>query len=294
MTFSVVIATLRRPDQLERALGSLISSSPAPSEVVVVDGDDLPSAESVVQRLSQSALPIRYVRAERGLPHQRNVGLQIATGDVVVFMDDDATVPSDAFSRLAMAFADPCVFGASARVVEPHDTRIGGKESRLRSLLPGGGSEGSFTSYGYPRRLVHPHVTRDVEFMPGCFMAARAQQAQQVGFDEVLAGYGLAEDEDFSFRLSRVGCIRHLGDLVVQHDNAGFQTRDRRTFGRKVVLNRAYLVRKNFPTTSRARLAFAGLLALLFVHRLVNLDWRGALGIAEGAVMTRLGTRVFP
>jgi glycosyltransferase involved in cell wall biosynthesis len=290
--FSVVIATLRRPDTLRRALTSLAACTPPPDEIVVVDGDEDRSAEPIAEQAGSGPVPIRYVPAERGLTRQRNVGLTVASGDVVVFIDDDATLFGDAFTRLEGAFADPDVVGASGRVEEPHSTRIGGKTSKLRAIVPGGGREGQFTRYGYPRRLIHPDVSRDVEFMPGCLMAARLEVARRVMFDETLPGYGLAEDEDFSYRLSRLGRVRHLGDLVVRHENAGFGGRDRRAFGRQVVRNRAYLFRKNFPVTPRAQAGFAGLLGLLVVHRLVNLDWKGALGIAEGAVMTRLGTRV--
>src|SRR5206468_4076447 len=127
----------------------------------------------------------------------------------------------------------PSVVGATGIVVEPDDRPFGGKTSRVRSFLPGGGVEGTFTRYGYPRRLVHVDEPRDVEFMQGCFMAARLPDARTVGFDERLPGYGLAEDEDFSYRLSRRGRIRYEPSIVVRHDNTGFATRDRRAFGRQ-------------------------------------------------------------
>ena len=45
--------------------------------------------------------------------------------------------------------------------------------------------------------------------MPGCFMSAR-REAASVRFDEKLGAYALAEDEDFSYRLSRRGRLVYL------------------------------------------------------------------------------------
>jgi GT2 family glycosyltransferase len=283
-TCSVLIATLGRPDVLTRALASIADSDIAPAEVVIVDGDPARGAESAARTVTSSPCPVRYVASAPGLTHQRNVALEEATGDVVLFIDDDARLEPGALGRLVAAYGDPAVVGVTGKVVEPASNRRGGKTSRLRHLLPGGGTDGTFTRFGYPRRLVDEDVERDVEFMAGCFMSARTSLARKVGFDERLPGYGLAEDEDFSYRLSRLGRIRYLPEAVVLHDNAGFGGRDTRAFGRQVVRNRAYLFRKNFAQTPVARLQFTMLLALLVVHRLLNADARGALGIVEGAV----------
>jgi GT2 family glycosyltransferase len=154
--------------------------------------------------------------------------------------------------------------------------------SRLRRWLPGGSNQGSFTSYGYPNRIIDTDRRMDVEFMYGCFMAARRRQAQQIGFDEGLPGYGLAEDEDFSYRLSRLGRIEYLPDVHVLHLNLGFGSMDRRTFSKRVVVNRRYLFKKNFAQTTRAGLGFSFLIVTLFFHRLLNLDLAGAKGIVDG------------
>lgn len=285
VTCSVLIATLGRPDVLSRALASLADGQITPLEVVVVDGDPGRGGEAAAREAAATAAyPVRYVASESGLTRQRNIALKEATGDVVLFIDDDARLASDALPRLLTAYDDETVVGATGKVVEPASNRRGGKSSPLRRLLPGGGSDGRFTRFGYPRRLVDEDVEHDVEFMAGCFMSARAQLARQVAFDERLPGYALAEDEDFSYRLSRHGRIRYLPDAVVLHDNAGFGGRDTRAFGRQVVRNRAYLFRKNFAQTPLARLQFALLLVLLVGHRLANGDARGALGIVEGTI----------
>lgn len=287
-TVSVVIATLGRPEPLDRALDSLAASEVRPDEVLVVDGDEGHGpdhgAEAVVARWAGGPIDVRYLPAPRGLTRQRNTGLDAARGDVVLYLDDDARVRPDTLRRVLLAYREPDVVGVTGRVVEPHSNRVGGKDSRVRALLRGRGRDGTFTAAGYPRRLIDETATVDIEFMQGCFMSARTPLAREVRFDERLTGYGLAEDEDFAYRLSRRGRVRYLGDAVVDHDNAGFGGRDRRLFGHQVVRNRSYLFEKNFPQTWRTRLQFRLLLGVLVAHRLLNRDVPGARGLVEAAL----------
>ena len=284
MRFSVVIPTMRREAILAATLDSLRRCDPAPHEVIVVDADPDGSSQPVVTEFDHDVDPaVRYIRSPASLTLQRNLGIEDATGDVLVFLDDDVDIEPDLFARLADAYSDPDVAGATGRIVEPESGRRGGPRSALRRLLPGGGREGTFTRYGYPRYLSDVDTETDVEFMQGCFMSARRELAARVLFDEQLGGYALAEDEDFSYRLSRLGRIRYVPEIVVHHRKLGFGSQDARRFGRLVVENRAYLFRKNFPQTRLARAQFCLLVLALVGHRVVNGEFQGALGLLEGA-----------
>jgi GT2 family glycosyltransferase len=286
VTFSAVIPTLNRPDLLRTALEALLRCDPGPDEILVIDGTAEGVALPVIEELRaiSAGRPIRHLIFVGGLTLKRNVALAECRGDVVAFFDDDARPESDVFAKLAAAYADPSVVGATGLVIEPDDRPFGRKESRLRRLLPGGGVDGTFTRYGYPRRITDVGRSCDIQFMQGCFMTARLDRARSVGFDEDLAGYGFVEDEDFSCRLARLGRLRYLADAVVHHDNTGFSTRDRRSFGRRIVIARTYLFRKNFAQTPLARAQFQLLLLIMLAHRVLNCDWLGARGLIEGAV----------
>lgn len=284
MRFSVVIPTLRRPEILRGTLESLLACDPPPNEILVVDADPAGSALKAVDGLrTQGGEPpeIRFLQTQPSLTIQRNRGIDSATGDVIVFLDDDVEIESDLFGRLSEIYRDPTIVGATGRIIEPLPKRLGGPSSRIRRLLLGA-PPGRFTRYGYPSYLLDEPAERDVEHMFGCFMSATRQAATDVRFDEHLAGYALAEDEDFSFRLSRLGRIRYLPNVIVHHRKLGFSSKDTREFGRLVVINRWYLFRKNFRQTRLARAQFALLLTALVAHRLVNREWRGAQGLLEG------------
>jgi glycosyltransferase involved in cell wall biosynthesis len=287
MRFSVVIPTLRRPGPLRETLESLLACEPPPDEVIVVDGDPELSSAAVVEHLGSS---VRILSSPLGMTVQRNNGLDAASGDVVVFLDDDVEVEPDLLRRLAETYSDPSVMGATGRIIEPVQTRAGRPGSLVRRLLHGS-KEGKFTRAGYPRYLSRFDREADLEFMQGCFMSARRDLAARVRFDESLTGYALAEDEDFAYRLSRYGPIRFVPGLRVVHKKLGFASQDSREFGRLVIRNRSYLFRKNFPQTRLARTQFALLIATLVIHRLANRQWQGALGLLEGARAQLAGRR---
>jgi GT2 family glycosyltransferase len=277
----VVLATRGRPDELRETLAGVARCQPAPDEVVVVDGDESGSAEPVAR-----AAGARYARTRAGLTAQRNAGLDLAQGDVVVFVDDDTDVDRGLFAALVEGYRDPEVLGVTGPVLDRDLRRFGNMRSRWRRLLPGGGREGLLTRFGYPRRVQDESAERDVEYMLGGLMTARRDVAARLRFDENLTGYGLLEDEDFSYRLSRLGRLRFLPSASVVHRNAGAADKraGAREFNRTVVVNRAYLFRKNFDRTPLARVQFAMLVGVLAVHRAVNGEWSGLRGLFDGSV----------
>lgn len=284
-SLSAIIATKGRPGDLAQTLASLSRADPAPMEVLVVDGDEGRSAEAVVEaaRSSGGGPSLRYVHSAPGLTLQRNRGVREARGDIVVFLDDDVHVDTSLFTALERAYRDLEVVGATGRVIEGGERRFGNKRSAVRRLLFRG-EEGTLTRFGYPRRLQDVDRERDVELMQGCLMSARREIVEEVGFDEHLTGYALAEDEDFSYRLSRVGRVRYLPDAIVDHKNTGFRSTGTRRFNRDVAVNRTYLFRKNFRRTPLARLQFAGLILVLVAHRGLNGEWEGVRGLLEGSL----------
>jgi GT2 family glycosyltransferase len=281
--FSVLIVTYRRPEVLEETLRSILACDPSPDEILVIDGDAERSAEPVVEKLDANGTELRYLTSPPSLSIQRNRGMKAASGDVFVFLDDDVRVAENLFGVLAEVYADPGVVGATGTIVEKSARRFGKPDSSFRHILFPGGAEGTMTGFAYPRKILDPGQPRDVEWMQGCFTTARAVEARRVRFDENITAEIEGEDEDFGYRLSRRGRIRFEPRAVVEHKHLGFKTKTgSRRFDRDIVVVRTYLFRKNFARTLKTRAQFAGLIGLLLVHRLVNREWRGALGILDG------------
>ncbi len=284
MRFSVLIVTYRRPGFLQETLESITHCDPAAEEILVIDGDSERSAEPVVKRFAAQGENVAYAVSAPSLSIQRNRGMEVASGDVFVFVDDDVRVAPDLFAVLADVYADPSVIGATGKVVEQSARRFGRPNSGIRRILFPGGREGTMTRFGYPRKILDADTPRDVEWMQGCFTTARGDHARRVGFDENITAELEGEDEDFAYRLSRLGRIRYDPRAVLEHKHLGFKTKaGSARFNRDIVIVRTYLFRKNFPRTLATRAQFTGLIAILIAHRLMNREWQGALGLLDGS-----------
>lgn len=103
---SVVVPTHKRPEVLVKLLASITDLDPEPDEVIVVDND--PGSEDC--RPLVDAVDFTYIREDRrGLNVARRAGLEAATGDVVVFTDDDCVVSPGWLAPIRELFADPLV-----------------------------------------------------------------------------------------------------------------------------------------------------------------------------------------
>jgi len=94
MDVAVIIPTLRRPDELERALRSVFAQTGVERrlrEIVVADNDPLGSARAMVEGLqAQAPCPLIYAHASTpGVATARNVGLAATEAPLIAFLDDD-------------------------------------------------------------------------------------------------------------------------------------------------------------------------------------------------------------
>jgi len=115
---SVIINTLDRAVQLERTLQSLRQLRYPAFEVVVVHG---PCRDHTLDVLERFAPAIRVGACpEANLAMSRNIGLVMARGDIVAFLDDDAIPEPDWLDRLMSGFNDLQVGGAGG-FIRDHD-----------------------------------------------------------------------------------------------------------------------------------------------------------------------------
>ena len=103
----VLIPTLKRPDQLARAVRSLFGQTLIPSAVVVSDNDPEGSAKAAVEALAKQApFPILYVHAPMpGVATARNAGLRAMTAPFAAFLDDDEIAHPEWIAELVRAQA---------------------------------------------------------------------------------------------------------------------------------------------------------------------------------------------
>src|SRR4029077_20437773 len=110
--------TRARPEGLARILQCAASALPDDGEVIVVDGDPNRSAEPVAgdTRSRHPRWHLISLPSRPGITAQRNVGIDAASGDVLVFLDDDCTFEAGFFEALQAPYEDSAVVGVTGRI----------------------------------------------------------------------------------------------------------------------------------------------------------------------------------
>lgn len=114
MKLSVVICTLGRAEFLRRTLSVLNNQTYKNFEVIVVNGPSTDNTEEVMKEFAGSikmeSCPVA------NLSVSRNIGIKAASGDIVMFIDDDAIPEKRCFEYIVREYKDESV-GAVGGIV---------------------------------------------------------------------------------------------------------------------------------------------------------------------------------
>jgi glycosyltransferase involved in cell wall biosynthesis len=199
LSFSLVISTRNRPNDVRRCLESLTQVSYPAWDVLVVDQSDpenigtRATVDDFVHRLP--GLTYRHMD-EKGVCRARNLGLSLTGGDVVLLLDDDCAVRDESFLKEAAAVLGrhpdaAIVFGCVLAV--PHDSTLG--------FIP---------TQDYPTEQV-VRSRREFQIVKGltACVCIRRELASTLTFDVHLGpgsrfNYG-GDDVDYGYRALRSG-----------------------------------------------------------------------------------------
>lgn len=110
LRLSVIVPVLNEEKAIEACLRRLQTCVPD-AEVIVVDGA---SADCTVE-LARQFREVQVLEAAKGRAHQMNVGAQVATGDVLLFLHADVELPPQGSRLIARALMQPGVVGGAFR-----------------------------------------------------------------------------------------------------------------------------------------------------------------------------------
>ncbi len=210
---TAAICTRDRPEQVRRALRSLVAQAAEPAEILVVD--NAPRDGATRELLADEFPRVRYVSEPvPGLDAARNRALVAARNDIVAFLDDDAVAHPDWIATLARAFAerptaaactgrvDPLALDTPAQRLFEANGGLPGPRGPRRLVLPEDGAQ-------LMRGRRTPRIAWAFTAGSGCNLALRRSVALALGgFDEVLDwGASLAGggDTDMLWRLLEGG-----------------------------------------------------------------------------------------
>jgi GT2 family glycosyltransferase len=192
LSITVAIATLGRVDEVIATLEGVLGGSLLPKEILVSDQNQPPILR-LDEKLKTMDPRIRHIRCDaKGVVFNMNTLLREASGDVVLFVDDDVVLPPTFVEAHLACYSDPTVFAVAGRVEQPQGDR------NPKDVLTSGGYNsltGQMTFEYNGRRL------QRCSFAQGCNMSfVRQKLIDAGGFDEGFIGNGYFFETEAGYR----------------------------------------------------------------------------------------------
>lgn len=227
---SLIICTYKRPDTLLKLFQNLRELPDLPDEILIIDGSqDRISYDALSPLLGEYDFKrdVIYVFAPTGLTIQRNVGLDIARGDILHYIDDDCIPESTYFSEIEHLFDEfPQVGGVTGNIVNEAAMPLSLKY-KIRCLL-GIYSKKSIPGKYYgngssvPKSVLGAGLkdNYEIDIASGAAMSFRKQILETAGgFSEFFSGYSQGEDVEVSLRVRKHAKILICASAKCYHYN---------------------------------------------------------------------------
>lgn len=203
MKVSVVIPTYYRPDDLSELFDSLLRQTAKPFEAIVVDDTPADVIKVVCKEYKVKFETINtelvYTRnpRERSAAVARNVGVEKAKGDIILFLDSDVILYLDFIEKILDVFKENAhAVGVQGWIIN----RRKGKfyyflQTFYKTFFLSHHTKNGCKFYESPTVLAK---TINCEWLSGANMAVKRHVFSEFRFDENLTGYSYMEDILFS------------------------------------------------------------------------------------------------
>jgi len=260
VTVSAILPTKNRPALLTETVRGLLAQSVAPDEIIVVDQSvtedgrrrvrELVAAIPVPRRL---ALVYVWDPAISGAAAARNVGLDLARSEIVLFVDDDVVPAGDVIARLLRHYARRPDLSGIAPVITNY-----APPGRLLRLAIAVFCRGPFRDERQPvywHWREHAGALVPVRMFTGAMMSFRRSALRGVRFDARYRGPSVGEDIDLCWSLgARGGRLAIATDARIVHNKA---PRPAARPEAAQITSWAFLYDKHVRKTPATRAAFA-------------------------------------
>lgn len=202
-TITVVIPTKNREQDLISACESVINQTRVPDEIVIVDQSDTEDCKVAIQNLftNHPRPKMHYVWNNKigGTAAAKNRAAQLASGDLLVFMDDDVVLDRECLASILQVHEQNELDGIGGIAIP--NLRRGAIYDLASALFHLGPfcDERLFVQQGR-RKLKELYPTR---ILSTCLASFKKCIFDDYQFDETLVGHSLGEDVDFCHRVSQ-------------------------------------------------------------------------------------------
>jgi cellulose synthase/poly-beta-1,6-N-acetylglucosamine synthase-like glycosyltransferase len=191
---SVIVPTFNGGSGLDRSIASLHRQTLRPLEIIIVDDGSTDDTRAVAERARASGLvDMVFGHGTRcGRSAAINAAARFASGDLLLTVDADTVFEPTAVERLAAAFSDPRVAGASCNIA------IDNKHESLWTALQ---------SVEYLMSISAGRSVLDIVGAVGCLSGACSMYRRDTFLSQGGLDVGPGEDLEYSLRLRRLGYV---------------------------------------------------------------------------------------
>ncbi|MHA2429097.1 MAG: glycosyltransferase, partial [Candidatus Hermodarchaeia archaeon] len=183
---SVIIPARNAEETLEKCLVAVLNQQgiDEPIEVIVVDDGSTDSTGEIAKRVG-----ITFLRLEgEGPAAARNVGVDIAQGEIILFTDADCEPAENWISQMLRSFEDPEVVGVR-----------GAYRTRQREKMA------RFVQHEYGFKYERISCLEEIDFIDTYSAGYRRKVFMENGGFQPVFPHASVEDQELSFRLARKG-----------------------------------------------------------------------------------------
>jgi len=253
MDISIIICTRNRHKDIAICLNSIINQTVKPAEVIIVDSSINEETQEVYEKYKTS-LKLKYIKSSAGTAYQRNVGLNYANGDIILYIDDDVELEKSYLNFLHKGYTEhPEIFGTNGILMNFTPSFVDNIFCKI-FFLPCKKNGGIQPSY-FPRLPANEKFMY-LDTLHGCNMSYKKEIFLEQRFDENLKGYSNMEDPDFSYRASRNHRLAQLPDCRLVHHTSRNWRENLQYLNEKLTVQHYYIFRKNFKLTLPRIMAF--------------------------------------
>ena len=209
MQVSLIISTYNRVNSVSECLDSITVQTKLPKEIIIVDDSDNSEIENLIEQrkveFKEKTVLLNYIRneKEKSLTIARNIGIENATGDIILFLDDDVILNKGYIKEILNVYKEkPGAIGVQGMIQNIKNERIITKlfnklffmsiheRNKCRVLPSVSGSYPFFVD-----KIIN------CEYLFGANQSYKKEIFKEFKFDEKLKKYSYGEDLDLSYRI---------------------------------------------------------------------------------------------